>query len=222
MNKLVEFKTKVYTENTDGDNKPNIIGAEVTVYSSAGDNIGSIQITSKKDFDELMERLDDIDVVYVSKSELQSEVSNLTINAATLGGKSSTDFALSNHNHDAQYYTQTKINNKLNWRSEELITGAKLWYNDLFCCLELIGYKKTVTTTTANGTAINLSIPMDRGYLPATDSAGNSDNQNMQVIVFKDNGTDSSRVQLKRFQGKFSENEKVIIDANVIWRRRNV
>lgn len=39
---MVEFKTRIY----DGDNNQ-MIGAEITVYSTEGDNIGSIQVTSK-------------------------------------------------------------------------------------------------------------------------------------------------------------------------------
>ena len=42
---MVEFKTRVYYEENN-----QIIGAEVVVFSEEGDNIGSIQVTSKKIF----------------------------------------------------------------------------------------------------------------------------------------------------------------------------
>lgn len=95
---MVEFKARIY----DGDNNQ-MIGAEITVYSREGDNIGSIQVTSKQQFDNLIDRLDSIDERFISKSELQNEVDNLIINANTLSGFSSTDFALNNHTHENEY-----------------------------------------------------------------------------------------------------------------------
>ena len=95
---MVEFKTRVYHEE---NNK--IIGAEVVVYSEEGDKIGNIQITSKKDFDDLISRIDGFDDMFVAKSDLQNSVNKLTINAATLDGYSSPDFALRNHSHNLEY-----------------------------------------------------------------------------------------------------------------------
>ena len=92
---MVKFITRAYNEENN-----QMVGAEVVVYSEEGDNIGSIQITTKQQFDDLIERIDGFDEVYVLKSNLQSEVNNLTINAATLDDYSSSDFALRNHTHD--------------------------------------------------------------------------------------------------------------------------
>ena len=70
---MVEFKTRVYHEE---NNK--IIGAEVVVYSEEGDKIGNIQITSKKDFDDLISRIDGFDDMFVAKTDLQNSVNKLT------------------------------------------------------------------------------------------------------------------------------------------------
>ena len=91
---MVEFKTRVYYEENN-----QIIGAEVVVFSEEGDNIGSIQVTSKKQFDELMDRIDGFDEKYIQKVDLGTLVNQLTIDAATLDGYSSPDFALRNHSH---------------------------------------------------------------------------------------------------------------------------
>lgn len=103
---MVDFKARIY----DGDNNQ-MIGAEVTVYSESGDRLGSIQITSKKDFDDLVDRLDGLDERYVLKSNLQNDLNNLTINAQTLDGLSSSDFASSGHNHDNRYPVNNHASN---------------------------------------------------------------------------------------------------------------
>lgn len=95
---MVEFKSRIY----DGDNNQ-MIGAEITVYSDDGDNIGSIQVTSKKQYDDLITRLNSFDERFISKEELQTEVNKLIIDANTLMGFSSTDFSLTNHNHQNEY-----------------------------------------------------------------------------------------------------------------------
>lgn len=95
---MVDFKTKVYYEDND-----QVIGAEVIVYSEEGDRIGSIQITSKKDFDDLIDRINGFDDVFVGKSDLENLVSQLSIDAATLDGYSSPDFALRDHSHNLEY-----------------------------------------------------------------------------------------------------------------------
>lgn len=91
---MVDFKTKIY--HAEGDQ---IVGAEITVYSEEGDNIGSIQVTSKKDFDDLKAKLDNLDETYVPISRLEYELGRVNVNAQTLDNLSSTDFARSNHSH---------------------------------------------------------------------------------------------------------------------------
>lgn len=95
---MVDFKTKVYYEE---NNK--IIGAEVIVYSGEGDRIGNIQITSKKDFDDLINRIDSFDEIFIAKNDLQNLVDKLIIDAATLDGYSSSDFASRDHSHNREY-----------------------------------------------------------------------------------------------------------------------
>ena len=102
---MVEFKTKVYYE----DNN-NIVGAEVTVYSSTGEEIDSIQVTSKTEFDALVERLDGLDEVYLAKSGLQAELNNITIDANTIEGFSPNDFAAVNHSHADVYAVKNHAN----------------------------------------------------------------------------------------------------------------
>ena len=91
---MVDFKTRIYHAEED-----QIVGAEITVYSEEGDNIGSIQVTSKKDYDDLKAKLDNLDETYVPISRLEYEVGRININAQTLDGLSSTDFSLSGHGH---------------------------------------------------------------------------------------------------------------------------
>lgn len=95
---MVDFKSKIYYEDND-----EIIGAEVTVYSQEGDNIGSIQVTSKQDFDDLKARLDGLDETYVLINGLEAALNNITIDAQTLEGYSSTDFARYEHSHANEY-----------------------------------------------------------------------------------------------------------------------
>lgn len=91
---MVDFKTKIYHAEQD-----QIIGAEITVYSEEGDNIGSIQVTSKKDYDDLKAQLDNLDETYVPITRLEYELGRVNVNAQTLDGMSSTDFALAIHSH---------------------------------------------------------------------------------------------------------------------------
>lgn len=93
---MVDFKSRIYYAEED-----QIIGAEVTVYSEEGDNIGSIQVTSKKDFDDLKAKLDGLDETYVSIDNLETELSkdHVHVNAQTLEGYSSTDFSMAKHTH---------------------------------------------------------------------------------------------------------------------------
>lgn len=106
---MVDFKSKIYYEDND-----EVIGAEITVYSEQGDNIGNIQVTSKTDFDDLKSKLDGLDEEYVRLDNLGSNISQLNINAATLSGFSSTDFALIDHNHNVSDISN--FNTGLNWQ----------------------------------------------------------------------------------------------------------
>lgn len=95
---MVDFKARIY----DGDNNQ-MIGAEVTVFSKEGDNIGSIKINSTEDLERLQTLLSELREASVLKENLQSEIDNISVNAATLNDYSSIDFALSNHNHGDSY-----------------------------------------------------------------------------------------------------------------------
>lgn len=95
---MVDIKSKIYHEENN-----QIIGAEVTVYSQEGDNIGSIQITSQQEFDDLVNQLNSLSENFLNKDNLETELVKVHIDANTLSGKSSADFALMDHNHGDIY-----------------------------------------------------------------------------------------------------------------------
>lgn len=95
---MVEFRTKIYYEEQD-----NIVGAEVVVYSTTGENIGSIQVTSKQQFDELVSKLNGLDERFILKTGLQEALEDVSVDANTLNNLSSADFALVNHDHANDY-----------------------------------------------------------------------------------------------------------------------
>ena len=103
---MVRFETQLYhKEGTD------IVGAEVIVISESGDNIGTLQITSKTDFDDLVERLDGLSEDFVPfgtgstlsnmniDSILENTSNNIDINAKTLGGYTSNQYSRTGHKH---------------------------------------------------------------------------------------------------------------------------
>lgn len=95
---MVDYNVRTYFE----DNNE-IIGAEITFYSEAGEKIDTIQVTSKKDFDKLVEKLNDLSDNFVTQDDLQSEVDKMNVDAVTLSGLSGTDFAKANHTHGDIY-----------------------------------------------------------------------------------------------------------------------
>lgn len=219
---MVEFKTKVYYENEDNDENPNIIGAEVTVYSEEGDNIGSIQITSKKDFDDLMAKLDVIDETYLLKSDLATEVAKINVDAKTLDGESKSYFAPLVHNHDTAYYSRTEMNNKLNWKSDVQVesTGAAiLYYNDLECILEIKDLTIDVRQERENNQqwrkVREISIPSE--LCPNINASSPSFAGGQDCILTVMN-KDSPGVQFRRIGAQFS-NDKYTINSRVMWRR---
>lgn len=95
---MVDFKSKIYYEE---DNQ--VVGAEITVVSEEGDNIGSIKISNEEDYNNLKKNLENLDETFVRIDELDYQISQLNIDAATLQNKSSTDFALTEHTHGDIY-----------------------------------------------------------------------------------------------------------------------
>lgn len=104
---MVQFETQVYhKEGTD------IVGAEVIVSAENGERIGTLQITSKTDFDDLVSRLDNLAQDFISFAEnsslagmtIDEVLTNLngtaTINATKLGGYTASQYALTNHTHN--------------------------------------------------------------------------------------------------------------------------
>ncbi len=101
---MVEFKSKIYYEE---DNQ--IIGAEITVYSEKGDNIGSIKVTNEEDYNNLVSRIENLSEDFVHVNDLQSKIANLDINAKTLNGYSSADFAQHDHTHTNTYAPNSHV-----------------------------------------------------------------------------------------------------------------
>lgn len=101
---MVNYKTRIYYEK-DGVN----LGAEVKIYSDTGENIDNILITSESKFQELADKILNIDDTYIDKAELISIISNtqseLQINATKLNGYTPDDFARRIHSHSE--YAQT-------------------------------------------------------------------------------------------------------------------
>ena len=95
---MVEFKTRVFSESGS-----EIIGAEVLVYSDNGQRLGSIEIVNAEDLESLQEELNAIPDVYVSNDDLEVILTNLNdarvINATTLSGYNSSQFAKTEHEH---------------------------------------------------------------------------------------------------------------------------
>ena len=100
---MVDYKTRIFFE-PDNDS----VGAEVKIYSEDGENIDNIVITTDSIYQELIQRLDNLDANYVSQEELLEQLTNVTddivINATTLDGFSADNFAKLNHNELHQGY----------------------------------------------------------------------------------------------------------------------
>ena len=110
---MVDFNTRIFTED---DGK--IIGAEITVFSTSGNNLGSISVANAETLAEMQAQLDVIDETYFTEERLAAILSNINesqeINATKLSGFLSSDFAkvsqLSNyaplsHNHRVSQIT---------------------------------------------------------------------------------------------------------------------
>jgi len=110
---MVDFNTRIFSED---DGK--IIGAEITVYSDSGDNLGSISVADATTLAEMQAQLAVIDETYFTEERLAAILSNINesqeINATKLSGFLSSDFAkvsqLSNyaplsHNHSVSQIT---------------------------------------------------------------------------------------------------------------------
>lgn len=104
---MVSFQTaEIYNEDQD-----NIIGVKVIVSADTGQVIDEIQVTNKTDFEELEARLDSLGDDYVqfadessmSGSTIDAILANVSelfdINATTLGGFQSDDYAKASHTH---------------------------------------------------------------------------------------------------------------------------
>ena len=104
---MVQFETQVYhKEGTD------IVGAEVIVIAESGERIGTLQITSKTEFDELVAQLNNLTEEFISFDE-NSELAGMTIddvlantdgdiniNASKLGGYTANQYSRTNHTHN--------------------------------------------------------------------------------------------------------------------------
>lgn len=124
---MVDYNSRIYVE----DNNQ-IIGAEITFYSEEGNKIDSVQITSKKDFDKLVDKINELSSRFIGVDDLQNEIENLNLDAATLSGFSSTDFSRTNHTHGDSYALKNHASNETTYGiSEENLFGHSKVINNL-------------------------------------------------------------------------------------------
>ena len=95
---MVDYKVRTFFE-PDSDT----VGAELKIYSSADEEIDTIYITTQENWNRLYDKLDNLDETYLDEEELLSILTNngesvININATTLNGLNSDQFAKSNHN----------------------------------------------------------------------------------------------------------------------------
>lgn len=95
---MVEHKVRVFYEPDD-----NAIGAEVKIYSEAGDEIDNILITTESKWRELDDKINNMDSNFIDREELLETIRNVSddlvqINATTLAGVSVDQLAKANHN----------------------------------------------------------------------------------------------------------------------------
>lgn len=100
---MVNYKVRVFCEPEDEDS----LGAEVRIYNEEGDTIDTILITTESQYRQLAEQIENMDNTYIDMNELTALLSNtennqLNINATTLDGLNSSDFAKLNHNEQHQ------------------------------------------------------------------------------------------------------------------------
>lgn len=109
---MVRFETSTYYKQGN-----TIIGAEVIVSAETGEEIGSITVLSKTDYDDFLERFENLSSEFVSLGDdpelagqtiadiLENASEYLEINATSLGGLASDKFSKTSHTHSKQSIT---------------------------------------------------------------------------------------------------------------------
>ena len=100
---MVNYKVRTFYEKDTGT-----AGADVIIYSDQGDVIDTLLITTESTYNDLLEQLEGIDERYLDRNDVLQILQNTTneivnINATSLNGLSSDQFASYNHNHDSVY-----------------------------------------------------------------------------------------------------------------------
>jgi len=99
---MVDYRTRIFFEK---DSK--VMGADILIYSEAGDLIDRILVTSNSSYVELSEKIDNIDNTYIDKDELitylQNVVTDLEINATKLNGIPASNYSQVGHTHGNDY-----------------------------------------------------------------------------------------------------------------------
>ena len=89
---MVDITTRIINQDND-----KTMTAEIFLYNEEGDKIESIQITNETEFNQLVERLNELDEKYVENEELETILTNInnqkSINATTLNNLQSDKFA---------------------------------------------------------------------------------------------------------------------------------
>ena len=112
------------------------------------------ELNAKADILSLNDKLDISDVDDALSSSSINPVQNKVI-ATELENKSNIS-----HTHDGRYYTETEIDDKLNWKKATLsnMSGCNLYYNSLFCHFTF-NAKYSVSTTGQYVKLVSGTIP---------------------------------------------------------------
>ena len=106
---MVNYKVRSFYEKDTGT-----AGADVIIFDSQGDEIDTLLITTESTYNDLVEQLEGIDERYLDRTDileiLQNTVDIVNINATTLNGLSSDNFASNGHNHDTLYAPKNHVN----------------------------------------------------------------------------------------------------------------
>ena len=107
---MVNYKVRTFYEKDTGT-----AGADVIIYSDQGDVIDTLLITTESTYNDLIEQLEGIDERYLDRNDVLQILQNTTneivnINATSLNGLSSDQFARYNHNHDSVYAKLPHVN----------------------------------------------------------------------------------------------------------------
>lgn len=123
---MVNYKVRSFYEKDTGS-----VGADVIIFDDEGDVVDTLLVTTESTYNDLVEQLEGIDEKYIDKNELLTILQNtsgeiISINATTLGGRSSDMYSLNGHDHNTVYAPLSHVNTL---SSEGVLGHAKVINN---------------------------------------------------------------------------------------------